>query len=291
MSSRSSVSALSKSVGPGTGAGRDALKAKIAEQRKAKLAAAKGVPERPNSAQASYSSPKSQLAKSLGARTTSNASTASSSTGRPPSSLGNSTKSIAANGSGSLMGGTARRPMRPRPELHRPATADPYASRRNGKATPSMTPEKTPSATTAKKSAAPKSTVRARAHTHNSPNVSPIRSKSRLGEAAATTTHKKTPSAGSRHGSPAITPSREEDLTMVRPFVRSQSHHQPGAIPFRQRHALETSATVDDEAIEVGDEDNFTMVIPNLGRPPSQLAQGSPPKPTPSLFQRDPESG
>ncbi|KAF1952309.1 ARM repeat-containing protein [Byssothecium circinans] len=278
-SSQSSVSAFSKSVGPGTGAARDALKAKIAEQRRAKLAAAKGVPERPNSAQASYTPAKSQSAKSLGPRTASNASTASSSTGRPPSSLGNSTKSIAANGTGSLMGGTARRPIRPRPELHRPATADPYAIRRNGKVTPSMTPEKTPSVTTAKKSVAPKSTARARAQTQNSPNVSPIRSKSRLGEAAA---HKKTTSVSSRHGSPAATPSKDEDLTMVRPFVRSQSHHQPGVIPFRQRHVLETSASVDDEAIEAGDEDNFTMVIPNIGRPPSQPAQRSPPKPTPS---------
>ncbi|KAF2639559.1 ARM repeat-containing protein [Massarina eburnea CBS 473.64] len=290
--SRNAVPAFSKSVGAGAGAAgaardaRDALKAKIAEQRKAKLAAAKGgsVPERPSSAQASYASPvKSQPAKSLGSRTASNVSSASSTTPRPPSSVGGSTKSIATNGTGSLMGGTARRPpMRPKPEIHRPATADPYAVRRNGKTTPSsMTPEKTPSGTTAKKSVAPKSTIRSRANTHNSPSVSPVRSKSRLGESV--TTHKKTPSVGSRHGSPALTPTKDEDLTMVKPFVRSQSHHQPGgAIPFRQRHGLETSVSVDDDVIDAGDEENFTMVVPTLGQPPSQPAQHSPPKPSPS---------
>lgn len=297
-SSQNSVSSFSKSVGAGAGAGaggaaaRNALKEKIAEQRRAKLAAAKGVPERPNSAQASYSPVKSQSAKSLGSRTASTASTASSTTARPPSALGGSTKSaLAANtsGTGSLMGGTARRPIRPRPELHRPATADPYAIRRTGKVTPSMTPEKTPAATTAKKSAIPKSGVRPRAQTQNSnsPNISPIRTKSRLGETA---THRKTPSGSSRHGSPALSPYKDEDLTMVKPFVRSQSHHEPGIIPFRQRNGMEKSTSVDSDAIDVGDEDNFTMVIPNLGRPPAQPAQRSPPKPTPSPGRLAPAS-
>jgi CLIP-associating protein 1/2 len=268
-------------------AARDTLKAKIAEQRRAKMAAAKGgVPDRPNSAQASYTPVKSQSSKSLvSSKTTSNSSMASSmsssTNGRPPSSLGGSTKSQTANGTGSLMG-TARRPIRPsRPELHRPATADPYAMRRTGRVTPgTTTPEKTPSTTTtAKKSVASKSTVRARAHTQNSPNISPVRSKSRIGEPP---THKKTSSVSSRQGSPAVTPLKDEDLTIVKPYVRSQSHHQPGVIPFRQRHALEISSSVDDDAIEVGDDDNFTMVIPSLGRPPSQPSQRSPPKQAPS---------
>lgn len=179
------------------------------------------------------------------------------------------------------MGGTVRRPIRPRPELTRPATADPYASRRAGgkNVTPSMTPEKTPATTTVKKSVAPKSTVRARAHTQNSPNISPIRSKSRLGE---TTAHKKTPSAGSRHGSPAVSPAKDEDLTLVKPFVRSQSHHEPGITPFRQKAGMEKSMPADDEALDLGEDDNFTMVIPNLARPTAQPVQRSPPKPTPS---------
>ena len=180
------------------------------------------------------------------------------------------------------MSGAVRRPIR-RPELARPATADPYATRRVPKnVTPSMTPEKTPAATTVKKSVAPKSTVRARAHTQtsqNSPNVSPIRSKSRLGESVAT--HRKTPSTSSRHGSPAISPGKDEDLTVVKPFVRSQSHHEPGVIPFRQRVGIEKPALVDDD-VDAGDDENFTMVIPNLARPAPQGAQRSPPKPTPS---------
>jgi CLIP-associating protein 1/2 len=252
-SSQTSTASFSRSVG--AGAARNALKEKIAEQRRAKLAASK-VPERPNSAAAAYSPVNSQSAKSLGPRPASNASTASN--GRPPSAMsGESTKSALKNstGTGSLMSGTVRRPIR-RPELPRPATADPYAIRRagtgaGGKTTPSMTPEKTPSAATAKKSTVvlKSITARPRAQTHNSPTVSPVRSKSRL---AQSTTK-------SRHGSPVVTPVKDEELSVVNAFARSQSHY---------------------DAIE--DEDNFTMVIPNLARPTTQPRQGTPPKPTAS---------
>ncbi|KAJ4354150.1 suppressor of tub2 mutation [Didymosphaeria variabile] len=275
-SSQSSTSAFSKSVGPG--AGRELLKAKIAEQRRAKMGAGNGVPERPSSAQATYSPAKSQSAKSLGSsKSAANSASTSSSLGRPPSALGSATKSaLSGNGTGSLMSGTARRPMR-RPELHRPATADPYAIRRagTGKVTPSMTtPEKTPAATTSKKAIAPKSISRPRAQTQNSPNISPVRSKSRLGEVA---THRKAPSTSSRHGSPAVSPRKDEDLTLVKPFVRSQSHHEPSGVPFRYQQI--DTASADTDVLDIGDEDNFTMVIPNLGRPEVQLAQHSPPKP------------
>ncbi|KAF2736705.1 protein STU1 [Polyplosphaeria fusca] len=276
-SSQASVSAFSKSVGAGGGAARSALKEKIAEQRRAKMGiASKGVPDRPSSAQASYSPVKPQSAKSLGSRTASNASTASSIT-RPPSGLsGNATKSALASnptGTGSLMGGTVRRPIRPRPELTRPATADPYATRRAAgmkNVTPSMTPEKTPAptTTTAKKSVASKGAVRPRAQTANSPNASPIRSKSRLDQTAV---HRKTPSASSRHGSPAASPGKDEDLTLVKPFAKANGHHEPGVLPFRSR-------PVDSEMLDVGDDDNFTMVIPNLARPASQSVQRTPPK-------------
>ncbi|KAF1942252.1 hypothetical protein EJ02DRAFT_422333 [Clathrospora elynae] len=274
-SSQASTAPFSKSVG--AGAARSALKEKIAEQRRAKIAATKGVPERPNSAAASYSPVVSQSAKSLGARTASNLSTASSGPARPPSAMsGESTKSALKNstGTGSLMSGTVRRPIR-RPELNRPATADPYAVRRPGKVTPSMTPEKTPAATTAKKPAVPKSTTRPRAQTQNSPNVSPVRSKSRIGQPI---THGKSPSASSRHESPTVSPAKEEDLTMVKPWVRSQSQHDAGTIPFRQRNGLGGSAIVDNDTAEPGDEDNFTMVIPNLARPTAQPSQRTPPK-------------
>ncbi|KAL6708047.1 suppressor of tub2 mutation [Coniothyrium glycines] len=253
-SSQNSTASFSKSVG--AGAARNALKEKIAEQRRAKLAAAKA----------------------------SNAPAASSGPARPPSAMsGDATKSALKNPSstGSLLGGSVRRPMK-RPELARPATADPYAVRRAGKVTPSMTPEKTPATTTTKKPVAPKSTVRPRAPTHGSqqsPNVSPVRSKSRIGQ---TISNGKTPSTGSARESPAGTPAKDEDLTMVKPWVRSQSHHGPGTIPFRQRNGLGTGATVDNDAIDLGDDDNFTMVIPNLGRPQSQAMHSTPPKQSPS---------
>ncbi|ORY07386.1 clasp N terminal-domain-containing protein [Clohesyomyces aquaticus] len=288
-SSQSSVaSTFSKSVGAGGGAAsRAALKEKIAEQRRAKLAAAKGGIERPSSAQASYSPVKSISAKSLGSRTASTASIASSTTARPPSAMSNgsasgSSKSALASsgaGTGSLMSGTVRRPIRPRPELVRPATADPYASRRAGKTTPSMTPEKTPVPTTIKKSVAPKSSIRPRSQTQQSPNVSPIRSKSRLGEVQ---THRKTPSGSSRHGSPALTPSKDEDLTLVKPFGRFGFHNENPSVPFRQRPALEKTTSVDTGMLDTGDDDNFTMVIPNLTQPSAQPAQRSPPKSAPS---------
>jgi CLIP-associating protein 1/2 len=284
-SSQPSVPSFSKSVG--AGAARNALKEKIAEQRRAKAAAAaKGVPERPMSAAATYTPAKSVSSKSLGSRTAAHVMNASSGPARPPSAMsGESTKSALKNSTGSstgsLMSGTVRRPTRPRPELTRPATADPYAVRRagNGKVTPSMTPEKTPAATTAKKSVAPKSSVRPRAQTQNSPNVSPVRSKSRLGQ--STTAHKSA-NMSSRQNSPAPAPAREEELelTIVKPFVRSQSHHDAGTIPFRQRNGLDRSAIIDNDPID--DEDNFTMVIPNLARPTAQSSQHTPPKPTAS---------
>ncbi|KAH7562885.1 clasp N terminal-domain-containing protein [Bipolaris maydis] len=278
-SSQASSASFSKSVGPGTS--RSALKEKIAEQRRAKLAAAKNMPERPNSAAATYAAPaKPQPSKPTAARTISNLSAPSSGPARPPSAMsGESTKSALKNstGTGSLMSGTVRRPIRPpRPELNRPATADPYAVRRPGKSTPNMTPEKTPATSTIKKSTTSKSTARPRSQTHNSPTVSPARPKSRIGQPVA---HSKTLSGGSRHGSPAASPAKDEESTTRKPWVRSQSHHDSGASPFRHRNGLGASAAVDNEAIDLGDDDNFTMVIPDLAKPAAQPTQRTPPKP------------
>jgi CLIP-associating protein 1/2 len=275
-SSQTSAASLSKSVGPA--AARTTLKEKIAEQKRARLAAAKGGLERPSSAQASYSPVKSQSAKSLGSRTTSNASTASSNTARPPSAMGGTTKSALSSngpGTGSLLSGTVRRPIRPRPELTRPATADPYASRRAGakNITPSMTPERSPGKETVKKSVAPKSTVRPRAQTQQSPNVSPIRNKTK---AEPTPLHRKNPSGSSRHGSPALTPSKNEELTMVLPFGKSHSDEH-AVLPYRRRDGTEKTI-VQSTPQDLEDEDAFTMVIPHLAQPPTQAAQRSPPK-------------
>jgi CLIP-associating protein 1/2 len=67
---------------------------------------------------------------------------------------------------------------------------------------------------------------------------------------------------------------------MVKPFIRSQSHHD-GTMPFRQRNGMDKRASVDSVALDM-DEDNFTMVVPDLARPMSQRVQSTPPKPSPS---------
>ncbi|KAF9693163.1 hypothetical protein EKO04_008700 [Ascochyta lentis] len=282
-SQTSAVPSFSRSLGPS--AARTSLKEKIAEQRRAKLAASKGAADRPSSAAATYSPPRPISIKSLGAgaRTTSNVSTASSGPARPPSAMsGDATKSAlkSSTGTGSLMGGTVRRPIR-RPELNRPKTADPYSVRQN-KITPSTTttPEKTLAVKSLKKSVGPtgSSTIRPRSQTQNSPAVSPVRSKSRIGQAAAST-HRKNPSIGSQRGSPAASPHKDEDLTMVKPFIRSQSHHD-GTMPFRQRNGMDKRASVDSNALDT-DDDNFTMIsVPSLARPVSQRVHSTPPKST-----------
>ncbi|KAF2998879.1 suppressor of tub2 mutation [Curvularia kusanoi] len=279
-SQTSMTSSFSKSVG--AGAARISLKEKIAEQRRAKLAASKGMADRPSSAAASYETPRSLSSKSLGAgvRTT----TAPNGPARPPSAMsGDSTKSAlkSSTGTGSLMSGTVRRPIR-RPELNRPKTADPYASRQT-KITPSATttPEKTPAVKSLKKSVGTTtaSAARSRSQTQNSPAASPVRSKSRV-DTGRTTTHRKIPSIGSNRGSPAASPHKDEDLTMVKPFVRSQSHHD-GTMPFRQRNGMDKRDSIDSNALDL-DEDNFTMVVPNLARPVSQRVQSTPHKPSAS---------
>lgn len=283
-SQTSTTSSFSKSLG--AGAARTSLKEKIAEQRRAKLAASKGIADRPSSAAASYETPSSLSSKSLGvgARTMSSNSTASNGPARPPSAMsGDSTKSAlkTSTGTGSLMSGTVRRPIR-RPELSRPKTADPYAARQT-KISPSTTttPERTPAVKSLKKSVAPttSSAARPRSQTQNSPAASPVRSKSRVDTGRAAT-HRKAPSIGSHRASPAASPYKDEDLTMVKPFVRSQSHHD-GTMPFRQRNGLDKRDSVDSDALDM-DEDNFTMVVPNLARPTSQRVQSTPPKPNSS---------
>lgn len=282
-SQTSTTSTFSKSVGPS--AARTSLKEKIAEQRRAKLAASKGVADRPSSAAASYETSRSLSSKSLGAgaRTMSNTSTTSNGPARPPSAMsGESTKSAlkSSTGTGSLMSGTVRRPIR-RPELNRPKTADPYASRQSKLSTSTTTtPEKTPAVKSLKKSVGPTSSsvARSRTQTQNSPAVSPPRSKSRV-DTGRTTTHRKAPSIGSQRGSPAVSPHKDEDLTMVKPFIRSQSHHD-GTVPFRQRNGMDKRASIESNALDM-DEDNFTMVVPNLARPISQRVQSTPPKPSP----------
>ncbi|OCK86069.1 protein STU1 [Lepidopterella palustris CBS 459.81] len=296
-SQTSSVASFSKSVGAASGpTSRLALREKIAEEKKAKLAAAKQLPERPTSAQATFSPVKPQSAAPLGSRAPLSSTTTAHSA-RPPSAMSSVASARSAfassnvNGSGSLMSGTVRRPQKPK--LARPATADPYASRHGVKTvTPSMTPEKTPARETAKKPVAPKSTSRPRTATGQSPSVSPVRSKSRLDQLA---THRKTPSADSVHSahsahsvntrisSPAASPSRNEELTMVLPYGKLPGHEELTAMPFRRKPVMDKTMSVDSGAPYITGDEGFTMVIPSMQFPhPSAQpsAQRSPPKPS-----------
>jgi len=138
-----------------------------------------------------------------------------------------------------------------------------------------MTPEKTPARETVKKSVAPKSSIRPRAQTHQSPNVSPIRNKTKAEPHAV---HRKTPSGGSRQASPVHSPSKNEELTLVLPFGKTQSNEEAAAIPFRRRPGMDKTGSVDSAMHDHMDEDGFTMVIPNLAQPPAKGPQRSPPK-------------
>lgn len=121
-----------------TSAGRPpTLKEAIAAQKKARLAASRNMPSRPESAQSSFSEAKSS--KSTPHRTAGSSASATRSvpTGAPISSQKTSLSSA---------------PMRPgsrprRPEIARPATADPYARRnthesRSKTSSPSQSPQK-----------------------------------------------------------------------------------------------------------------------------------------------------
>ena len=116
-------SSFTTSVGPGianpratASTARSTLKDTIVAQKKAALAARR-IPDRPNSAMANLSPVKEAGKPSAKALTMPNGSVS-----RRPTTASSSTTSH-----GSLMSGPVRRPKRP--EISRPATADPYADR------------------------------------------------------------------------------------------------------------------------------------------------------------------
>lgn len=234
-------------------ASRSSLKDTIAAQRKAALAARK-MPDRPSSAQSSFSPVKSTSSASLRENPAGSLSK-SVHGGRPPSALSNSRTqsgektSSASSGGGSLMSKPVRRPrMAPRPQ-----TADPYAARNKNAQqadTPSMSPAGSPEKSTTKKASTLRGRPRAPSN-KNSPITSPGRPKSRL-EAM----HRKSPSVDSVTASP----SKAEDLTMV--------------MPFRQRPSLDKAMT--EGRLGHNDDDSFTMVIPKVDFSRSENQRFSP---------------
>ncbi|KAF2837237.1 hypothetical protein M501DRAFT_978278 [Patellaria atrata CBS 101060] len=276
-----SVGATKKTITSKTST-RTALQEQIAAQRRAAAAAGRKLPDRPNSAQSAFS-PVKQSSASVTNRAPSamsasrpNVTSTSSTSAIGRSALGASSSSVAGPSS-SLMSAPVRRPRRP--ELARPATADPYASRKPAKnVTPSMSPVNSPSKGTIKKSVI-KDTTRKPTITQipHSPTTSPRRAKSR----ADLTSHRKTPSDGQGIvRSPSISPSKAEDLTIVMPIRQQGGLQDTTNIPPRQRPAVEKNEPLDNAP--TADDEGFTMVLPSvkLPKPVEDFTspRGSPPK-------------
>ncbi len=254
-------------------ASRNALREMMAEQRKAK--AAGKLPDRPVSAMAQLSPAKPR-----------------STTSRAPSNLSGSTRAetrIASTAStsstpsapdtaqrkgSSLMSGPVRRPRRP--ELQRPQTADPYASKRllrpetPATASPGNSPQKgtAGSKTSIPSSSAARNRAKTAATTADSPSGSPAGRSPRPG-------HVLPDSRLTSKGSEDLTNVPEDDLTMIMPkSVASASRH--AFAPGHKRPTLGQTMSVDAGMQNMVEDEGFTMVIPNLQRAKSPLAYRSP---------------
>ena len=268
-----SQSSFTSSVGPGStnprvaaSTSRSNLKETIAAQKKAALAARK-MPDRPNSAMANLSPLKDAakpptrtpvMANNQTTRGQTSTSTQPSST-RPPTT---------GTGHGSLMSGPVRRPKRP--DVARPATADPYANRRLLRAeSPSLRDE-------------------AHSPTISSGNSSHAYKKSQPTSRPGTSGTDKSSSVASPHGSPAkqrprtfhgaeavpaytpkslrpnrvsSSPSADDNTTTVQPGTRGAA---------RSQMAPQAAQTEDDRPLSghsvmpsMAEEDNFTLVMPS----------------------------
>ncbi|KAK5112268.1 hypothetical protein LTR62_004429 [Meristemomyces frigidus] len=255
-----------------------ALREKIAEQRRAKAAGA-SLPDRPSSAMASMTPSKSKSRGELNpakshlrheTRVVSTASTVSSE-------IPQEAKASASKSRSALMSGPVRRPRRP--ELARPQTADPHASRQllrpetPSSATPVNSPPKGTGASSNKSSIPSSSVARNRAKTAGqhalSPNVtngSPVKR-----SPAVTHAHPATePMQDLRPTSDGSDDSiiKGDDFTMVMPSSRSAtlSRSAMTSAAFK-RPALEQTMSVDSGVQGVRtapDADGFTAIIPTL---------------------------
>lgn len=270
-----SSSLMSSAPRPG---GRSTLKELMAEQRRAK-SAARNLPERPSSAMATMSPSKPKPEP----RAQSKGPSKLRSENRVTSTASNvSTESSTSKGS-SLMSGPVRRPRRP--ELQRPQTADPYASKRllrpetpangtpSGNSPKGTGPAKAPVPTTSAsrnraKTAAPPS----REASPSIPRRSPLPSSSSRHLAESR------PVSKSSNAPPAerFSASRDDDLTMVLPSGRDASgHDRRVAALMSARPALDKTTSVDSGMPSTAEEeeDGFTMVLPSLSR---SLRENSP---------------
>ncbi|KAM0709166.1 hypothetical protein Q7P35_003202 [Cladosporium inversicolor] len=268
-----STSSLSGAPRPG---GRSTLKELMAEQRRAK-SAGRNLPERPNSAMATMTPSKPKVE--------SRAQSKGPSKLRPENRVTSTASNVSVESStskgSSLMSGPVRRPRRP--EIQRPQTADPYASRRllrpetpangtpAGNSPKGTGPSKGPAPTTSAsrnraKTVAPPS----RETSPSIPRRSPLPPSSRhLTESRPTSKGSNAPPAEDFNAS------RDDDLTMVLPSSRDISGHDKRVVALMStRPVLDKTTSVDSGIPSTAEEeDNFTMVLPNLNR---SLRENSP---------------
>ncbi|KAF2723348.1 hypothetical protein K431DRAFT_283150 [Polychaeton citri CBS 116435] len=268
----SSASSLRSTAGS-----RAALREQIAAQRKAKMA--HRLPERPNTAMADLSPVKQRTTPAAAAQRTGpsklrNDTRAPSTATAAPSTSTASTTTTGKPGS-SLMSGPVRRPRRPEPP--RPQTADPYASRRlltrpetPANETPAHSPSKGTSAS--KTSTASTAASRNRAQTASSAkslNGSPVKTRSPVASRIPQSSPRPV-SRGSQAGhSDETSISRvADDFTMVMPKNTTGSRAAERGAMLSKQPPLEQAVSADTgmRGMDDEDDDNFTMVMPSMGR-------------------------
>jgi CLIP-associating protein 1/2 len=268
----SSVSSLASNKSkPALNTRTSAVRDAIVAQRRAAMA--RSLPDRPTSAQSILSTTE-QPARSAAAATRAGAA-------RPPSSLNVTSKAAQAPPTQrTLTSAPARRPRRP--ELNRPATADPYATRRvpTNQGTPTISPQTSPSkSATANKAASStraigRTPVRPAAHSVSST----VRSKTRVENPPT----KSSPIQHTSHiPTPQSSPSKDENLTLIAPFSRPpEDDHLPASHSRLPIHRKSTSRDSGATKASEEDTDGFTMVLPSFR--PESGERPSPGRPTSS---------
>jgi CLIP-associating protein 1/2 len=267
----SSVSSIASSKSRPAVTSKPSIRDAIAAQRRAAMA--KNLPERPNSAQSILSTADQPPSRPTSSRAAS---------GKPPSSFNATTEGAQAPPTQrTLTSAPARRPRRP--ELNRPATADPYATRRvpTSKGTPTISPQTSPQksaisgkATSTTSRAIGRTPVRPAAHSVSST----VRSKTRVEEPPA----KASPARElGLHSTLQSSPSKDENLTLIVPFSKApEDGHVPASASRLPIHRK--SASRDSGATRLSEEDTggFSMVLPSFH--PEQTDRSSPGRPTSS---------
>ena len=250
------------------------LRAAITAQRRQAAAAGKLMPDRPGSAQSILTPARQPSAPNLrdtshmqrppsGMSTARHARGPSGPNERPPM----PTSSVTSNTGGTLRSGPLRPPRRP--EINRPATADPYARRQQtaNNTTPTLSPANSPSRDTAKRSTVAKQSTRTPS-TKPATQTSPSRPKSRLEQLSQPRIRR-----GS-NSSVGNSPQRDDNLTMVLPT------QDLGIGSSRRRPVTDRRMPIDNDTSALNDDDQFTMVIPQMAFPLAHAPRGSPAKPS-----------